>query len=1248
MPNSDNGNTRAQALAVLARTVDYLQEQQRTNPNLEPLADGMSAVLTLLRETDVDLVSIEELIAQLESLRERLLAVDWDALDPLKIRQAVLTSLAVWQSEVDGRLLALEQHAATLVSRVSAIENKIKDVDFDRLHPNTIKEEVLAALASWQEALETSINNLDSRLNELDTQAQQIQGQVNTLEGGQNNLFLRVTELERRVDLIPAIDPGAIRQQVLDALRSWQQQMEGALSDLRASLQRIESLTATLTGRITLAENRIGVLEQRVDNIVVPPPPDLVAIKQAVLAALEAWKQAVDRAVGVNTSDIGALKNAVQTLQADIGRMIAAGLDDPEKIKKLIFDALGPWQGQVNGRLDLLDGQLGTAKLDIEQLLNWKSQVEPVLTGIQSSLSGQQTDISSLNTNLQTLRNRIEALERDYTPEKVKALVLQALATWQEIVLNRLDALESDVTSLNTLASTLQSGLKTATDFIEEWKLKLPGWPESIKQLVLSALSEWQNTVDGSLETLTQTSQNHHTRIDTLESSLATLTKRVDEWPQPPSLTEVVAAVLLNLTDWKAALEDTISGIQQGHTNLQESLNNLTERVKAVENQGVEWTKGIADLDAKITDEVRQINALLNSIPRIPDILLAVRDDLKDWQDAVDRLRKRVDVLEERLDDNTALRLSRRCLQGRGIVCGFRVQHTASFTVKISAGSGITSDGRLIAIAEDRHYTHYKPFPAEKKSRYPLFKRENQVQQYPVWELVQEKEDEGAPAVKALTPQRAKDLEKAFIADKVVLAYLDPDVDASEQVDSPAIRFLLMQLDDVLQEAGAAGRIRFLTADHPDEDEVWKESFSPADEIPTEQDLYKALRPALLLKEITLPRFGFFQPEDCDPEELDEPEWPLLIENGLTIDEIYRTFKKIITDVIRNLNTEMGKIINTYHQTFFPFNDVKEFTTALSLLSDKWAAYQDYNERQKENEAKKYYVQYFYDWVRDLVNAYHELREALLEMMVVCCTDDRGPFAVHPRHLLLGPAQRDEDYGLAAPLRHEFLAPPIFNGNGFRVESCRLYFRRWFVMVREFYLPDWSDDKLLNRFADNETVKPDMSKIRITPGRFFDKPLSQQTIPYYYPLSQGTQSLHRFWNYAKSKSATEDHLLSYHANDSEDSYSHLPSVIRPLHATLDPYDFFRIEGCIGRKTGDEDPNNQPLNQLIHLVETYNLDILVEQVDVAFAELDFSMTGAEHVGGVWRGGTFILLTYEGKVIGDAALKYRVENNNNDGP
>ncbi|HMX40856.1 MAG TPA: hypothetical protein PKD78_11030, partial [Saprospiraceae bacterium] len=618
-------------------------------------------------------------------------------------------------------------------------------------------------------------------------------------------------------------------------------------------------------------------------------------------------------------------------------------------------------------------------------------------------------------------------------------------------------------------------------------------------------------------------------------------------------------------------------------------------------------------------------------------------------------LQEQIDNWKPDASGDMADRLARRCLTGRGIVMGFEVWHTQQYTLHIGPGLGISSEGHVVRFREGEYFTHYREW--KERAEYKIFQGKG-GKGVAAWELVPKSADE--TGCTPLTPQRGSHLHMPFIEGKVVLAFIPPE--GTPPGEESKISFVLVDQQDMARLLGAKRLLELLVADHEDTDVTWEEDYSPLDEIPGEEDFRLALRPELGLVEIPLPRFGFNPRDKCSKPDLDCTDFPDI----RTFDDLYTAYHPSVQDALMRLDGQLKQIIRWYGKMLFPQFSTDYFEERLEKMMDKWTDYaeycEDYNEKKSQPakfpnlppEEPHWFVQYYYDWARDLIAAYHELRDELNALMAASCLAEQDePKAQHPRHLMLGLALREEHTGLASPLRHEFVQPPIYNDNAARLERCRLYFRRWFLMVQGFYLPIDKDpvaNPTCHRDDDGNFPNPlNYSALKITPGRSYFHPLSAQSLPFYYLVTLGTQSVHRFWNYRRAKTGTADQLLCYHASDAASSYSKLAHVIRPLYYTLDAYDFYRVEGHLGMPAS-------AVADLEHMVRKYNLDFHVTACPlddlIALLESDTGpcptplrafkdrLLGAEHLAGVPKGGTLILVTDGGNVVADFSVPYRV--------
>lgn len=196
-------------------------------------------------------------------------------------------------------------------------------------------------------------------------------------------------------------------------------------------------------------------------------------------------------------------------------------------------------------------------------------------------------------------------------------------------------------------------------------------------------------------------------------------------------------------------------------------------------------------------------------------------------------------------------------------------------------------------------------------------------------------------------------------------------------------------------------------------------------------------------------------------------------------------------------------------------------------------------------------IQYYYDLFSDLLLAYEELRKTGSALIASCCPDSN----LFPRHLSLDLAVRDGATTLS-DYRHYFIPSPVMQNNTQLVSELRSLFRRLTLLIDTFYTPAFTVGAKA-AFRQSGVDK----NIRITPSKFGDLPLSAKSIPFYYKLSSGPDTLLQHWSFKKSLLGQSHKNLSYHA---ETYNSTDEEVSRPLLYDLEPYNFLRIEGHLGK------------------------------------------------------------------------------------
>ena len=584
-------------------------------------------------------------------------------------------------------------------------------------------------------------------------------------------------------------------------------------------------------------------------------------------------------------------------------------------------------------------------------------------------------------------------------------------------------------------------------------------------------------------------------------------------------------------------------------------------------------------------------------------------------------------------------------LLGVGIACGLEVFRDTQCYISISKGVGITSNGHVICLS-DRTFKYYKKYEDPNKYFYNLIncKKEKLPKKCDLWELIPHREENAI----SIVPQNTASVDKPFLDDKVVLLYLEDEAKL-------VVRALLIGQSDMweIMKCGCILKTHCIPTEPKDEVDI-SIFGDPDSSLHSDEELFHAVNKKYMLKEVVVRRFGYGQVDigDLDLEDPDETNLEpggadFFTEYEIIID---KTLKKL-DDEIDKLHSFFGCMIDPCHckekeggsddspcnpassgsatETGLQMHNIKIFKKYFTLINKKWGAYKKYGEPVQS-------VQYFYDFVKDLVKTYNELLHELHELMNECCPDTD----CFTRHLMLGRV-REEVTFQPSVFRQPYLQPPLYNGNADRLQQIRFLHWRMVIMMKCFYIPDWdrgdmSDESYFDVLQmENERQLGEDSDwpVRITPSRLFSEALGKQAIPFYYNLSNSPYSLQHYWDYFATKHNREDHHFSYFCKE-DPAYTQLTFVQHPFLYSIDQYPFYRIEGHTGMD------KEEALNAIKELKKRYRLPFTV--ISVSRDDLvNWLDRGAEHVAGVKQGGTFILLydeDNEKRVIGDFYLPY----------
>jgi hypothetical protein len=423
------------------------------------------------------------------------------------------------------------------------------------------------------------------------------------------------------------------------------------------------------------------------------------------------------------------------------------------------------------------------------------------------------------------------------------------------------------------------------------------------------------------------------------------------------------------------------------------------------------------------------------------------------------------------------VRLTRVRLLGVGIVCGLRVRLTGS-TVTISRGVGVTTDGDVLALEGDTAFDRYKPYDASHPV-YPPFYKDGDVtkKRVDVYQLVAAADAED-PAAQSLGGFGAA--EEHALADMTALMLMesyvmDPDLCTGTDCDNLG------------QEVRHAPRI--LLVDRAS-------AAALREELATPNDAFAPLAPLIAGR----------------------PVFPANLVNPGDLAVIYQKTCANTNAAIMAALPALEKACSALLGDALPAGTAKTWVATLK----------------KHQAGFTGAVQYYYDFLRDLVETLNELRDRLFDDTTVCVPAEDG-FA---KHLLLG----DLTSGAVPPNRTGFYPSPLVSRTAGALDEARELARRIGAMIESFGV-------------DAGIGTP----IVVTPSADLDRPLGDRAIPFYYQPG-GNDPPYTHWNYRLTRRGMQAYNYSYHAA----SWGAQGGAANPLASQIGGLPFFRIEGHVGK------------------------------------------------------------------------------------
>lgn len=520
-------------------------------------------------------------------------------------------------------------------------------------------------------------------------------------------------------------------------------------------------------------------------------------------------------------------------------------------------------------------------------------------------------------------------------------------------------------------------------------------------------------------------------------------------------------------------------------------------------------------------------------------------------------------------------RLSRICLTGVGLTCGFKVDFNVEEpAITIDQGCGITTDGdliklqKLIPVAEETDeetnaffisnttgtfkdistllsqitYTHYKEF-LDENAKYDRFRTDNTV--INLIELI--------PDFDVVNNDDALQLTEEQLQNKVVVLYIESYLE-DESICSPS------NCDN--QGQPNIQNIKALLIDKDDVENV----LNTDDSIYNKHNIYEAI--------IALPRTAV-QLVVLNPD-------AGASNNISTYLKLATAYKTKITNAKVNLDSAYSSLFEGFSELLNISNTAKN-----SIINGI---------NNLDNFSNNNRIQYRYALTKNISDSFNEIADLLLQLKSDYCPDINA----FPKHLLLGALTSNTAY---PELRHEFYPAPANSEYENLITEVQTLVKRVQFMLANFNLNNTQN-----------TV--------ITPSSLCEI-LGKKAIPAYFNL---TENLLKSWDFDKTINYKQNYNLCYHTG------LLLGWAKTPLDFEIDGTDFYRIEGHQGKDLLSTKSTIDSLKKDKGLDFDYVIfDIIENQKEfAAFVREHPSLT---HKGGVEKGGTLVLLSTSQEIILD---------------
>lgn len=295
----------------------------------------------------------------------------------------------------------------------------------------------------------------------------------------------------------------------------------------------------------------------------------------------------------------------------------------------------------------------------------------------------------------------------------------------------------------------------------------------------------------------------------------------------------------------------------------------------------------------------------------------------------------------------------------------------------------------------------------------------------------------------------------------------------------------------------------------------------------------------LLISEAQAEKLGVTEnPLLTFPSRIDLPRFNVPHKNLFGAVSVLNEFKKRFDqNIIQKISGSVKNIYTIYQNELLPNSSFQALNNISTTINNQWIAHQN-----------TLNVQYLWEWLQDIADAYNEIIYLQSPPKPKCCVQA----SLFPFHIVIGSKQVD--------VRTPFY-PAQDEGQAYATFKTQLttLFQRLLTIVQQWNI-------------DNQGV-------RITPSCYGRHDLSEKAIPFYYG---NIAAMQKCWNAQKSLTNRMAEIPAYHLNANH-------AILRN---ELERYNFFRIEGHVGK------PYKNAIQQIELLRKTYDLPFQVTALNAA--------------------------------------------------